>query len=136
MTDVAAVADELTIRNAVARLAHLADFGTDLDEYVDIFAPDAVWDFPGAARRGHADIRAGAVDRRATGTVGPGSNTRHVITTQAVRVDGDVAESDSYFLFYVDTVEAPRLFNMGHYADRFERTPAGWKLAHRRITLG
>jgi 3-phenylpropionate/cinnamic acid dioxygenase small subunit len=130
------VADELEIRNLVARLAHLADFGSDLDEYLDLFTPDAVWNMPGAPRQGHADILAGAVDRRATGTVGPGSNTRHVITTLAVDVQGDVATSDCYFLFFVDTLGARAVQIMGHYHDDHVRTSGGWKLARRSITFG
>jgi 3-phenylpropionate/cinnamic acid dioxygenase small subunit len=130
------VADELEIRNLVARLAQLADFGPDLDEYIALFMPDAEWNMPGAPRRGHADIMAGAVDRRATGTVGPGSNTRHVITTLAVAVDGDSATSDCYFLFFVDTLGTRAVQIMGHYHDDHVRTAEGWKLARRTITFG
>jgi uncharacterized protein (TIGR02246 family) len=127
--------DDLEIRTVLARLAHLADTG-DLDDYVALFTDDAVWEMTGASRRGHADIRAGAEARRAEGVTGPGSNTRHVIATIAVRGDGDGAVSDSSFLFFVDTTTAPRLQGVGVYRDHFVRTPAGWKLARRQITMG
>ncbi len=138
MTDTLAAknADELQIRNLIARIALLADQG-ELDEYVDQFTEDAVWDFPSGPRHGRADILAGAVQRRADKVTGPGSNTRHVITTVSVQVPGgDAATSDSYFLFYQNTTTAPTLFNMGHYRDTFAREGDVWRLARRDITLG
>jgi uncharacterized protein (TIGR02246 family) len=138
MTDarVAQTAAELKIRNLIARIALLADQG-DLDEYIDQFTEDAVWSFPGAPRHGRADIRTGAEERRATAVTGPGSNTRHVLTTISVQVDGDeAATADSYFLFYQNTTTAPTLFNMGHYKDTFTRQGDVWRLARRDITLG
>ncbi len=139
------VADELEIRNLVARLAHLADMATDLDVYLDCFTDDAVWEFPGSASEdlGHSrtegrdEIAADRRGRRADGFQGPGTNTRHVNTTLAVRVDGsDTAEAESYWLFVGDTTGTPVVRGIGHYLDRFSRTPAGWKLASRRITTG
>jgi 3-phenylpropionate/cinnamic acid dioxygenase small subunit len=138
MTDalVAQTAAELKIRNVIARLALLADQG-DLDEYVDQFTEGAVWGFPGGSRQGRADIRAGAEERRAGGVTGPGTNTRHVLTTVSVHVDADdTATADSYFLFYQHTDTAPALFNMGHYHDTFTRQGDVWRLARRDITLG
>jgi uncharacterized protein (TIGR02246 family) len=130
-----AAEDELAVRNIVARLAQYAD-GPDVDAYVDLFAPDAVWDMPGAPRRGHAEIRAGSEERRAAGQMGPGSNTRHAVTTVAVTVDGDTAVGDSYWQFWADTTTAPRVALMGTYHDELVRTDAGWKLQRRQITFG
>jgi 3-phenylpropionate/cinnamic acid dioxygenase small subunit len=138
MTDivVADSAAELQIRNLIARIALLADQG-ELDVYVDQFTDDAVWDFPNGPRHGRADILAGAVERRADKVTGPGSNTRHVITTISVQVLNDEeATSDSYFLFYQNTTTAPTLFNMGHYHDTFAKEGDVWRLARRDITLG
>ncbi len=56
--------------------------------------------------------------------------------TGAGVLDGDIATADSCRQFYADTATAPRLQFMGHYRDAFRRTPEGWRLAHRRITLG
>lgn len=130
------LADELEIRNLVARLAQLADMG-DLEEYVSLFTDDAAWEMPGGPRHGQADIMAGAKERRAAGTTGPGSNTRHVISTVAVRADGtDTASSDSYWQFFGNTTTAPAVQLMGHYHDTLRRTPDGWKLARREISFG
>lgn len=130
------IEDHLAIRNTLARLALLAD-GGDLGEYVGLFTADAVWDMPGSPpKHGQDDIRAGAHDRRDSGMTGPGSNTRHLISTIAVDVDGDVARSESIFQFWVETDTNPHVTLMGHYADRFVRDGGTWKLADRKITFG
>ncbi len=128
------VADELEIRNLLARLAQCADDAEDLDEYVQLFTEDAVWEGSAVGRRkGHAEILEGARERRASGTSGPGANSRHVVTTAAVRLGGDVASGRSVFQFYRQTHAQPVLATMGVYEDAFRRTRDGWKLAHRRI---
>jgi 3-phenylpropionate/cinnamic acid dioxygenase small subunit len=135
------VADELEIRNLINRLADLADSG-DLDEYTALFTEDAVWEMlpkPGSAamfpaKRGHRDIRQGAVERRATGATGPGSHTKHVPTGTVVRVSRDTATSTTTLLFYKNTDAAPALALITLYADEFRRTREGWKLARRTIS--
>ena len=132
----AQTAAELKIRNVIARIALLADQG-DLDEYVDQFTEDSLWAFPDGPRRGRADIRAGAEERRAGGVTGPGSAPRHVIATVSVQLEGeDAATADSYWLFYQHTATSPTLFNMGLYHDTFARQGDVWRLARRDITLG
>jgi 3-phenylpropionate/cinnamic acid dioxygenase small subunit len=131
------VADELAIRNVVARLAQLADMG-DLDDYLKLWTEEASWEMPGAPpRKGHADILQGAKERRASGMQGPGTSTRHVITTLSVELDGlDAATTDSYFLFVADTSTSPRLSIVGHYHDTLRRSADGWRMARRQITFG
>jgi uncharacterized protein (TIGR02246 family) len=129
------VADELAVRNLVARLSRNADIG-DIDTYMSSFAPDAEWNLPGAPVRGVDAIRAGLIERRATGAVGPGSNTRHMVSTVTVDVDGDTATSESYFQYLSDTTTNPTLRLVGYYRDVFVRTSAGWRLAKRDITFG
>lgn len=125
--------DEAEIRNLLARIAQLADEG-DLAEYVACFTDSATWGGAGfPERRGHAAILEGARERRAGGTAGPGSQTRHLVSTAVVEVEGDVARSRSIFLFYRDTKTSPVLDRMGVWQDTFARTPAGWKLAARTI---
>ena len=130
-----AAADELAVRNVVGLMAQLAD-GPDVDAYVDLFTPDGMWEMPGAPRHGHDDIRAGSLARRAAGDIGPGSSTRHVVTILSVTVDGDAATADSVWQFFADTDTEPRVQLMGTYRDDLVRTPAGWKMARRRITIG
>ncbi len=129
------VLDDTQIRNLIARIAHLADTG-DAREYGGCFTLDARWDMPGAPRRGRADIIAGSHQRRAAGDIGPGSATRHMVGTISVDVHGDTARARSYFQFFVQTTTTPQLRLVGQYDDQFIRSPDGWLLDHRRITLG
>ncbi len=138
------LADELEIRSLVARIAHEADTGA-IDDYVDLYTEDGVFDMPdnpsvglkGSKRRGRDEIRAGVEERRAAGLQGPGSQTLHVITTLSVDVDGsDEATSHCYFLYFGDTASSPALRTAGQYHDTYRRTPAGWKLAYRRVVMG
>lgn len=129
------IADELAIRNLIARLSLNADMG-DEDEYMSSFAIDAVWNIPGAPMRGHDEIRSALVARRAQGVAGPGTQTRHMVSTIAVTVDGDTAIANSYFQFFTDTVLAPTLRAVGAYRDTFTRTGDAWKLQTRDITFG
>jgi 3-phenylpropionate/cinnamic acid dioxygenase small subunit len=132
------------IRSLLARIAQLAD-GGELDEYIGQFTDDAVWAMPAnplmgmaaSTREGHEEILAGVRERRGGGVQGPGTNTRHVITTTAVEVQDDGhATARSYYLFFGDTDTTPTLRTMGQYDDVFVRRTHGWQLARRTITVG
>ena len=129
------IADQFAVRNLVARLSLNADVG-DIDAYMSSFATDAEWNMPGSPVRGYDAIRAGLIERRATGAVGPGSNTRHMVSTVIVDVDGDTAMSESTFQYFSDTNTNPTLRLVGAYRDVFVRTSAGWRLSKRDITFG
>lgn len=127
------VLDELEIRNLLARSAQASDDG-ELDDYIACMHEDAVWGGAGfPERRGHAAILEGAVGRRADGMAGPGSHTRHLISTSRIDVQGDTATARSIFLFYGNTHETPELRLMGVWEDEFLRTDEGWKLSRRTI---
>jgi uncharacterized protein (TIGR02246 family) len=131
-----AESDELAIRNLVAKIAHAADHG-EIDEYIELFTEDASWEMPDAPRRGRSEIRAGVEERRRTGLTGPGSDSRHVITTLVVDLTGEGnAASDSYFIFFRQTATNPTIFNMGHYHDDLRFVDDAWRLARRQITIG
>jgi 3-phenylpropionate/cinnamic acid dioxygenase small subunit len=139
------LSDERDIRNLIGRIALFADSAQDLAVYLALFTENAIWDFPGdvtqqlppSRREGHADILADRQERRSTGFQGPGTNTRHVVTALAVEVDGsDTATADSYWMYVNNTTTTPTVQSMGQYHDTFSRTPQGWKLARREITLG
>lgn len=130
--------DELAIRNVVALAARYADDGT-LADYGALFTSDARWEMTGVpVRDGRQAIVAAGAERRAAGIAGPGSKTRHLVSTVSVdvAVDGDHAVAESYWQFYVATDATPALQSMGHYRDTFVRTGEVWQIRHRRITLG
>jgi len=125
---------ELEIRNVLARLAHMADCG-DPDAYAQLFAEDGSWYHPHYGEvSGRSAIADGIRERFGRGSQGPGSHMRHVLTTQWVRVDdADHAFSQAYWLTL--NGETSALSNMGRYDDELRRTPDGWRLARRNITL-
>jgi len=129
------VADELAVRNVISALARTAD-GDDVDAYIALFAPDATWELPEGVRRGHSDLRAGSLERRASGTIGPGSGTRHVVTTTVVELSGDRAVAHSTWMFLADTATSPRIARVGTYADELVRADARWVLQRRVVDYG
>ncbi|MDD3797799.1 MAG: nuclear transport factor 2 family protein [Novosphingobium sp.] len=127
-------ADELAIRNLIARMAHIADRGA-VEDYAPMMTPDARWILPtGDETVGPEEMMAGVRARRAGGTAGPGSGTRHLITTVTVEVDGDTARGWSYWL-YVTTGSDPKILMNGLYTDTFRRTGGGWRFSGRISTL-
>jgi len=130
------VADELAIRNLLAALSWHADTTTmeDLDSYVACFTEDAMWEMLGDVRRGHAEILAGAQERRRNGTNGPGTDVRHSLSMTVVEFpEPGRAVARSYIQAYRTASTAPSLFMMGEYHDAFRRTPEGWRLVHRKV---
>lgn len=149
MTDPAVqrLADELEIRNLVAELSQLADTASDdeLDSYLALFTEDATWavlaDGEGLSaqeRTGRQEILEGVRERRAAGIQGPGTQTRHVVSTLVVTFEtSDRAFARCYWHYYTDTSSsAPVLALMGEYRNTFVRTPSGWRLARRELVPG
>lgn len=130
------VAAELAVRNAVAKIAHATD-GGDLDSYAALIHPDARWVMPmGDPVVGRAAIVAAARARRESGTTGPGTGTRHVITTTWVEVNGDTAWSGSYWQFLADTAGTPVIRMSGVYQDTLRRVGGDWLFAERISSVG
>ena len=127
------------IRSLIARIAHAAD-EADVDTYSQLYTEDAVWEMTGSRPQlnsGLAEIQAATRARRASGTSGPGTETRHLASCIDVTVDSPAeARAESSWQFYSDTTTAPRLTTIGRYHDRFRRVDGRWLLAHRTITIG
>jgi uncharacterized protein (TIGR02246 family) len=139
-------ADELAIRNIVARLTHLADTASsdDLNEYASLFTADATWAMISnlspspQERRGVEEILAAARERRAAGSQGPGSHIRHLISNHVVVFETvDTAHSRCYWQVFGETnSNQPVPIGMGEYQDEFVRAPHGWKLRRREVMMG
>ena len=133
------------IRSVLARIAQLADTAEDLDDYLALFTEDAVWGMPANPavglpanqKHGRAEIRVGVEERRGSGIQGPGTSTRHILTTIAVDVESDTrATARSYYLFVDATTTTPTIKTIGQYDDVLLRGERGWQLARRDITIG
>jgi 3-phenylpropionate/cinnamic acid dioxygenase small subunit len=136
---VARLAAEAEIRNLVARLAHLADDGDLVNEYMPLYTDDATWGMAGADKvaSGHAEILAAAQERRTSGVQGPGSGLRHLNTTLWISIDGPVdARAQSYFVaLRTSGPDGTVVATTARYDDTFRRTSEGWKLASRCIVM-
>jgi len=141
------IADELEIRNLVAELAQLADTASDdeLDRYLALLTEDAIWVvltesemLKTQERRGHSEILEGIRERRAAGLQGPGTDTRHAVSTLVVTFEtSDRALARCYWQYYTNTSSSsPVLALMGEYRNTFVRTPQGWKLTRRELITG
>ena len=121
---------------SVAYARHV-DFG-DYEAFVDLFTEDAIL-AAGPVREGREAIRASMAQRS------PELRSRHVLTNIHIDVDGpDAARGISYLTLYrhigpesLDDAAVPMRgpAAVGHYSDRFRLTPAGWKIAERRLSL-
>jgi 3-phenylpropionate/cinnamic acid dioxygenase small subunit len=136
------LADELEIRNLIARLAHIADMDP-LERYADCYTADVVWDIvasPSGAvnsRRGLSDVVEGSRQRRDAGAQGPGTHVRHVVSTTEIQLNGiDRAAGRSYWRMYQNADAQPEIRAMGVYDDEFVRTAEGWRLSRRVISPG
>ncbi len=135
------VSAQLEIMSLIARIAHLADDG-EIDDYLNCFTPDGAWilnsaqglDLEPQIRRGRDDLAQGVIERRQANLQGPGTHTKHDVSSLSVTVSGRTATATSYFRYYRDTDAVPELVAMGRYDDEFVRTDEGWRLSVRSIT--
>lgn len=137
------VADELAIRNLLARIAQYADWGT-VEQCEACYTEDAVWSMPASPvvglpaseLCGRDAIVAGIRERRAAGIQGPGARNRHLLTSLFVDFDSDdQATAHSAFVFLDETVAPPVLKSSGRYVDVVRRDGGEWRLAQRQIIL-
>jgi len=121
------------IRDLVARYNANADSGR-FAQVLELFAPDAVMEIPGARHDGREAI--GAMFRSVrervedSATEGARSHLRHFTATLQIDVDdADHAHSRCYF-----AVLMPQgLDHWGRYVDDFVRIDGEWKFARRRV---
>ncbi|MGJ3507725.1 nuclear transport factor 2 family protein [Enemella sp. A6] len=142
MTDFDPIAQIVEITNLVPRMAQAADFGT-IEDYRALMTEDFVWDYTGGGALGAPQVITGrqamldgAHERREAGIQGPGTHTRHVVSTISVDPDPQRPRATSYWHFYRDTDADAALTSMGRYHDEFTRAEDGrWVFASRRIII-
>jgi SnoaL-like domain len=123
--------DDAAIRNLLGLTALLGDEGAP-EDYRRVYASDATWRMGTIEQTGADEIVAAAASRRADGTSGPGTGTRHLVIPMQVEVTGDSARAISRFLFLAGTAIAVA----GTYRDELIRTSQGWRIAAREVTNG
>ena len=79
-----------------------------------------------------------AITARIAGALDPIDVSQHLITNHQVRVDGDRATCRCYLHAQHErrNAEGGQHFVVaGRYEDELVRTPAGWRIAHRRLAV-
>jgi hypothetical protein len=134
MTDL----ERLQIEHACARL--VIEANRCLDEFdherlLALYLPDAVVESPLGLMRGHAELARWYASRER------GAAIRHVISNVLIEVeDADHASGTAYYSFFHAPAGAPSpapiagAKAIGVHRDRFARTAAGWRFAHRTLT--
>lgn len=133
-TGVLSAADELAIRDVIARYAWALDTG-DVDGFVACFCRDGVlvWDAFEEPERweGAEALRHFASFFRSLPT---SAGRQHHVSNTLVKASGDGASSRSYVAVAVRQGEGPHLLSvMGYYEDLFRREDGHWRLAERVI---
>ncbi len=98
---------------------------------MDCWTPDGTleWPPPHQPYAGRDAIR--AVFRAHTHA--PDMFHKHVVVDARIRVDGDTATADSYFMRLDDYPAGPQLSSFGRYRDRLRRCPDGMWRFERRV---
>lgn len=128
------VADQLAIRDVIARYAWALDTG-DPDEFVACFCADGVlvWDAFETPDRwlGHDALRHFAGFLRDLPT---SAGRQHYVTNTLVSPIEGGAQAKSYAAVAVRQGDGPHLLHvMGWYDDRFRRENGEWRIAERII---
>jgi hypothetical protein len=132
--DAQRVADDLAIRDVLARVAQITDGWKSMDEYVRLWTDDCTWESPVAGIwRGHEGHRARHERYRDAGVQGPRADSFHLVLNTVIDLDGDTATGRSTWLLVNETSTAPRIQDIGTYDDTLRRTPDGWKIARRVV---
>ncbi|SNS04818.1 Ketosteroid isomerase homolog [Sphingomonas laterariae] len=121
-------ADQIALSRLVDAYARAVD-RCDLALLRSLYADDAVHDH-GTMFRGSADAFADYIGKMMRGMV-----SHHFMGNRLFAIDGDVATGETYAInsHVLDpgTPEARDYIAGGRYLDRFRRTSAGWRIAHR-----
>ena len=113
--------------------AYFVDAGR-MDEWIELFADDAVMVLFGQTHNGKAAIKAAMA---AAGGGGGGGSMHVTSNVRVVPTSETEAEGSAYVVVYVkpaaDAKGPLAPVAVGIYRDRFKRTSAGWKFARREF---
>ena len=124
--------DQVEIQETISRYHEGASTG-DLEQLIATFLPDAVWEVPGMGIliQGRDDIR-----EAMTKLMAPIEYLVQINAPAIITVDGDTASARSLIRECAKYGGRPGLIDVvGQFNDELQRTPDGWKFAHRTFTI-
>ena len=124
--------DKVEIQETIS-LYHEGGSKADLDQVIATFLPDGIWEVPAFNIRsqGHDDIRAAMTAMTATIEYLTQINAPAIIA-----VAGDTASARSLIRECAKFRDRSGLMDVvGQFNDELQRTPDGWKFAHRTFTI-
>ena len=130
--DYGRVVDEQAVIDVAIRYTWALDFG-DWDGLDQVFLPEATADFGGP----ETEVGIDAIKARIRRSLEPLDGSQHLCGNHQVSIDGDTATHRCYMhaQHIRKEVEDGSLYVVaGYYEDRMERTPEGWRIAHRTLT--
>lgn len=98
----------------------------DRDLFLSAFHPDAIID-AGVFVGGPEQLYAWASDLHEQGQ----TSTHHNLLNHSCEIDGDVAHTETYYLFAARNRDQTNWMAGGRYVDRLERRDGSWKIALR-----
>jgi ketosteroid isomerase-like protein len=123
-------------RQAIIDLTIAYAWALDTKQFEDlreIFADDAIGDLAGIHWEG-----IDAITARIEGPLSKLDATQHVVSNQQVRVDGDTGTCRCYLIgqhVKRGTPGGDHFIIAGTYDDELARTPDGWRITHRTLTV-
>ncbi len=133
MSDLQTLLDERAIRNVALRYCRALDT-KDWPLLDDVFLPDAT------AELGVPTTLEGieAIRARIRGALEHLDDSQHLVGNHEIDVDGDTATHRCYLQAQHVRAAAtggPNYIVAGRYEDRLVRTPDGWRIRHRTLTV-
>lgn len=133
MTDLQTLIDERDIRDVAFRYCRALDT-KDWALLDEVFLPDATGELGTPTTLVGIDAIRGRV-RKALGHL---DGSQHLVGNHEIDVTGDTATHRCYLQaqhIRADATGSPNYIVAGRYEDRLVRTPNGWRIAHRTLTV-
>ena len=124
--------DKIEIQETIS-LYHEGGSKADWDQVMATFLPDGIWEVPALkiVCHGHADIR-----EAMSAMLKPIEYLVQINAPAIITVDGDTASARSLIRECAKFRGRPGLMDVvGQFNDELQRTPDGWKFAHRTFTI-
>jgi 3-phenylpropionate/cinnamic acid dioxygenase small subunit len=133
MTDLQTLIDERDIRNVAFRYCRALDT-KDWALLDEVFLPDAT----GELGTPTTLVGIEAIRGRIQKALGHLDDSQHLVGNHEIDVTGDTATHRCYLQaqhIRADASGSPNYIVAGRYEDRLVRTPDGWRIAHRTLTV-